>query len=100
VKRAKIVRERGIPELVRCVERGDMAVSLEAEIGEDEPELEREILKSPPSSARDLRRQVAGFQRDAAADALLAVPNCTLLRRDIADMAGQQRIQSVGSSPI
>lgn len=72
VKRARQVRERGVPELGRAVESGDIAVSAAAELSKLPDDEQREVLAA---GKQKVRETVAGLRtpRQSAENALTAL---------------------------
>jgi N6-adenosine-specific RNA methylase IME4 len=77
VERAAGVRERGAPELVQAVERGDVRVSVAADIATELPEQQREIVargeKEILTAARAIRARRAEQSHDERIEKLAKI---------------------------
>ncbi|HTI78949.1 MAG TPA: MT-A70 family methyltransferase [Acetobacteraceae bacterium] len=56
VQRAKIVRDKGSPELIEAVEQGDIAVSLAAKITELPPAKQRDVVAEPKTAVGAVKK--------------------------------------------
>jgi N6-adenosine-specific RNA methylase IME4 len=63
-QRAKVVLERGVPELVRRVERGEIPVKIAAEVAKLEPDIQQVPCGQPEGKLRGAVKAVARAQRE------------------------------------
>ena len=88
VKRARAVREHGIPELTRLVTAGKASVSAAAEVARLPQERQREIVAGGPEAVQEASRNLHQSDEDYTAGDAVPEASRNLRQSDDDDLAG------------